>query len=238
MVYLCGMISQGSLKRLRQLRERKYRERYGLFVAEGAKVIGELRAVVAPVEEYYGADADRGSGMVTSPGALAVFPIDAFTAMESHSSLVLLLDGVRDPGNLGTILRVADWYGIDHIYCSMDCADVFNPKVVQSTMGALAHVRVDYVDLVSEIERIGDSMPVYGTSLAGEDVYASALSATGAIVLGNESAGITPAVAAHIRRWLTIPRYGVGRRCVESLNVALAAGILCSEFRRRSSEEE
>ena len=143
---------------------------------------------------------------------------------------------MQDPGNVGTIIRIADWFGIDTIYCSPDTADVYNPKVVQATMGSLAHVQVVYCDLPELLSQVG--CPVYGTLLDGEDIYAQPLSGHGIIVMGNEGNGISEAVRQHVTHRLLIPNYHRDGTTAESLNVAIATAITCAEFRRRSHNYE
>ncbi|MGM9707804.1 MAG: RNA methyltransferase [Prevotella sp.] len=146
--------------------------------------------------------------------------------------LLLALDGVQDPGNMGTIIRIADWFGIDTILCSPDTADAFNPKVVQATMGSIARVRLIYTDLVAFCRTLPADYPVYGTLLDGSDIYRQPLTAHGIIVMGNEGKGISPALRQLVNRRLLIPQFG-GAVGAESLNVAIATAITCSEFRRR-----
>ena len=146
------------------------------------------------------------------------------------SSLALALDGVQDPGNVGTIIRIADWFGITDIYCSPDTADVYNPKVVQATMGSLAHVHIIYCDLVALLRE--STVPVYGTLLDGQDIYTQDLSQEGIIVMGNEGNGISPEVRQLISHKLLIPNFNPNTETAESLNVAIATAITCSEFRR------
>ena len=148
------------------------------------------------------------------------------------SSLCLALDDVQDPGNLGTIIRLADWFGIEHLFCSVGTADVYNPKTVQATMGALARVKVHYCSLPQLIGGLTDT-PVYGTFLNGNIIYAEPLSAHGLIVMGNEGKGVSPEVERMINRKLYIPNYPQERETSESLNVAIATAVVCSEFRRR-----
>jgi len=136
---------------------------------------------------------------------------------------------VQDPGNLGTIVRLADWFGIRHVFCSTDSADIFNPKATQATMGALSHVCVHYIDLVNELRQT--EAPVYGTLLDGENIYEQELSEHGVIIMGNEGRGITPEAAALVSHRLLIPPYPANRPTVESLNVAIATAIVCSIFR-------
>ena len=148
------------------------------------------------------------------------------------SELSLALDGVQDPGNLGTIIRIADWFGITHIYCSQDTADVYNPKVVQATMGSIARVKVEYGDLLGLVESLPADIPVYGTLLDGDNIYQQKLENRGLIVMGNEGKGISPALAKKVNHKLLIPNFPEGRATADSLNVAIATAITCSEFRR------
>ncbi len=149
--------------------------------------------------------------------------------------LNLALDGVQDPGNLGTIIRIADWFGIEHIYCSQDTADVYNPKVVQATMGSIARVKVEYGDLLSLMSSLPSDVPVYGTLLDGDNIYQQELTNRGFIVMGNEGKGISPALAEKVNHRLLIPNFPEGRPTADSLNVAIATAITCAEFRRQTS---
>ena len=150
---------------------------------------------------------------------------------EVGSTLSLALDGVQDPGNVGTIIRIADWFGIDTIYCSPDTADVYSPKVVQATMGSLAHIKIIYSNLAELLSKA--NCPVYGTLLDGEDIYQQELSQEGIIVMGNEGNGISPEVRPLITHRLLIPNFHENSETAESLNVAIATAITCSEFKRR-----
>lgn len=147
--------------------------------------------------------------------------------------LTLVLDGVQDPGNLGTIIRIADWFGIEDIICSKDTVDVYNPKVVQATMGSIVRVRVSYMDLKQLFEAIPPTLPVYGTLLEGNNMYSEQLSHNGIIIMGNEGKGISPQIRQFITKGLRIPNYPEGRDTADSLNVAVATAIICAEFRRR-----
>ena len=149
----------------------------------------------------------------------------------AQRELTLALDGVQDPGNLGTIVRLADWFGIRHVFCSSDCADVFNPKATQATMGAIARVQLHYVDLIAELSDLSE-VPVYGTFLDGTNIYEQQLSHNGVIIMGNEGRGIKKETAALVSHRLLIPPYPADRTTVESLNVAIATAIICAEFRR------
>ena len=147
--------------------------------------------------------------------------------------LCLALDDVQNPGNLGTIVRLADWFGIEHIFCSRNSADIYNPKTIQATMGAIARVQVHYVDLPSILATIDDATPIYGTSLTGDSIYAKTLTPNGLIIMGNEGKGVSNAVNAFVNEQLYIPNYPQERHTSESLNVAIATAIICAEFRRR-----
>ena len=151
------------------------------------------------------------------------------------SELCLALDGVQDPGNVGTIIRIADWFGIQHIYCSPDTADAYSPKVVQATMGSIARVEVVYTDLNQLATRLPEGTPVYGTVLDGEDLYSTPLTPHGLLVMGNEGKGISARMASRLTHRLLIPPYPAGRATADSLNVAIATAICCAEFRRVQS---
>jgi TrmH family RNA methyltransferase len=165
---------------------------------------------------------------------LAVFeqPTYDMDMSAASRSLCLALDDVQDPGNMGTIIRLADWFGIEHIYCSQGTVDVYNPKTVQATMGALARVKLHYCHLPAFIGSLKD-VPVYGTFLDGENMYGKELSAHGLIVMGNEGNGISDEVAQLVNERLYIPNYPPQRETSESLNVAIATSVICAEFRRR-----
>ena len=151
----------------------------------------------------------------------------------ASNELALALDGVQDPGNLGTIIRIADWFGITKIYCSRETADAYNPKVVQATMGSIARVRLVYTDLVPMLRSAEGEVPVYGTLLDGEDLYDKPLTQGGIIVMGNEGNGISPEVRPLVTERLLIPSFPPNRPTAESLNVAIATAVVCAEFRRR-----
>ena len=155
--------------------------------------------------------------------------------MINSKALSLALDDVQDPGNLGTIIRIADWFGIETVVCSPDTADAYAPKVVQATMGSLARVKIVYQDLAELIDALPTDFPVYGTLLDGRDIYAETLTPHGLIVMGNEGNGISPEIARKITRRLLIPNYPADRPTADSLNVAIATAITCAEFRRRAS---
>ncbi len=245
------MISKNQIKYIRQLEQKKFRKRENCFVAEGPKVVGDLmkryqpKAIFATRAWLDGAgigsqateitdeELRRISFLQNPQQVLALFFIPS-TIFYQPSTLSLALDSVQDPGNLGTIIRIADWFGIDTIYCSEDTADAYNPKVVQATMGSLAHVHIIYCDLLQLFDALPPSYPVYGTLLDGDDIYQQPLSQEGIIVMGNEGNGISEAVRQRVTRRLLIPNFHQGESA-ESLNVAIATAITCSEFRRRGT---
>lgn len=245
------MISKNKIKEIRALERKKNRVAEGLFVAEGPKVVGDLiqrflpKLLVhtqqwnAPEGEWEDIvvseeELQRVSFLQHPQQVLAVFRIpddqhDDFPVDE----LSLALDGIQDPGNLGTIIRIADWFGIRHVYCSHETADVYNPKVVQAAMGSLARVKVSYVDLKELIASAPADYPVYGTLLEGNDIYKEQLSANGLIVMGNEGNGISPELRECVNRKLLIPCYQTDATHPDSLNVAVATAVTVAEFRRR-----
>ena len=250
------MLSKNDIKNIKSLEHKKFRDEKGLFIAEGHKLVGELLSkfkcvLLIATKEWLGShnsitaerietvtpDELKRASLLRSPqDVLAVFSIpESSTSLSSAAahSLVLALDDVQDPGNLGTITRVADWFGIKDIFCSKGTADIFNPKAVQATMGAIARVRIHYTDLVKEISTMATSIPVYGTFLDGETIYDSVLSGNGVIIMGNEGNGISAEVEKNVTRRLYIPNWPAGAATSESLNVAIATAIVCSEFRRR-----
>jgi len=188
---------------------------------------------IKEVDEVSKQELERASLLRTPQNVLAVFPIpkEKLQLSSLENQLVLALDGVQDPGNLGTILRIADWFGIHHVLCSEGTADVYNPKCVQSCMGALARVKVSYCNLPEVLKET--KMPVYGTFLDGKDIYNEELSQDGIIVMGNEGNGISEEVGKLVNRRLYVPNFPKGSSTTESLNVAVCTGIVCAEFRRR-----
>lgn len=182
-------------------------------------------------------DIERMSQLTTPTQVLAVYEIPQYTFDEAKLStnLVLALDRVQDPGNLGTIIRIADWFGIKDILCSSGTVDAYNPKVVQATMGAISRVKVSQMDLVELIKR-NTNVPVYGTFLDGQNIYETQLSATGIVIMGNEGQGISTELSQLVNRRLYIPPYPQNEMTSESLNVGMATAITISEFRRRISK--
>ena len=262
------MLSKNTIKLVRSLQYKKFRLRERLFVAEGAKTVAELmtafraervfiseeteadRTDTQPFRRRLSKETDctiithdelqRVSLLQHPQGVLALFrlPDDENGAPVDEDGLTLALDGVQDPGNMGTIIRTADWFGIRRVVCSRDSADAYAPKVVQATMGSLARVRVVYTDLVAFLAARRNGTPVYGTFLDGANIFEEHLSDNGIIIMGNEGNGISDAVARQVTHRLTIPRYSehAGKSFeatgAESLNVAIATAVVCSEFRR------
>lgn len=250
------MISKNRIKLIHSLEQKKFRKREGLFVAEGPKLVGELLPVLdleycaalpdwldqhqhqlsreAEVQVATEEEVQRASLLKNPQEVIALFRIPQYQnalAEEADTSLVLALDGVQDPGNLGTIIRLADWFGIEDVYCSMETADVYNPKAIQATMGAISRVRVHYIDLYHELCQV--KSPIYGTHLDGDNIYEQKLEQHGVIVMGNEGNGVSQEVSSRVTHRLYIPPYPADRSTVESLNVAIATAIVCAEFRRR-----
>lgn len=215
-----------------------------LIVATAEWLKGKHLAAQTEVIEVTEEELKKVSFLQHPQQVLAVFKQDSNNSQEeaeeknfgfsniNTSELNLALDGVQDPGNLGTIIRIADWFGITHIYCSQDTADVYNPKVVQATMGSIARVKVEYGNLLGLVESLPADVPVYGTLLDGDNIYQQQLENRGLIVMGNEGKGISPALAKKVNRRLLIPNFPEGRATADSLNVAIATAITCSEFRR------
>lgn len=253
------MWTKATQKLIRSLDTRKGRRKERLFVAEGPKLVGELLGHYACVhiiatDEWRAAggavpagvacdwvtadELQRVSLQVTPQQVLAIFRIPDDSAPQAATlgqQLTIALDNVQDPGNLGTIVRLADWFGVQDIWCSVGTADIWSPKAVQATMGGLARVRVHYVDLVPLLQSLPPEVPVYGTSLQGDSLWQASLQAHGVIVMGNEGNGVSAAVYALCRQRLLIPSYPPERTTTESLNVAMATGIVLAEFRRQQS---
>lgn len=232
-------ISNNEIKRIRSLQEKKFRESLGLFVVEGDKMVAEALASGMQVEEVYRREEigekamGRMSALSTPPPSLAVVKIPETKAPDLSKGLFIALDAVRDPGNFGTILRISDWFAAAGVFASPDCVDLYNPKVIQASMGAIFRKTVVYTPLpalCAGFRELGKS--VFGTFLTGEDIYRSALPGEGLIIMGNEARGISPETAACVDVRLTIPSFAEGP-AAESLNVAVAAAIVLSEFKRR-----
>lgn len=242
------MISKNQIKLISGLYQKKQRFANQLFFAEGVKVIQELLQSNFELEHLYTTQNDfekveftkrtsiteqelkKISALSTPNSCLAVFKIPDENPI-IDSGLILALDDIRDPGNLGTILRLCDWFGIQQIICSKETVDIYNPKVVQATMGSVARVSVNYVDLKAFIAKT--KLPVFGTFMNGENIYQSALPQNGIIIMGNEANGISADIEKMVTDRLTIPKFGELQK-TESLNVATATAIVLSEFKRNS----
>lgn len=255
MPYICNMLSKNRIKYIHSLEQKKVRKAEKVFLAEGPKLVGELLGQfncqlllatpewlnsnilpqnIREVTEVSDRELAQASLLKTPQQVLGVFEqaISSCVPTFDNKSLWLCLDDVQDPGNLGTIIRLADWFGIEHIFCSPGCADIYNPKTVQATMGALARVTIHYQPLVEVFSQLKD-VPIYGTFLEGENIYQQSLSGCGVIVMGNEGNGISREVEQWVNHRLYIPNYPPQRSTSESLNVAIATSIVCAEFRRQ-----
>jgi len=247
-------LSKNKIKYIQSLKDKKHRLAHNVFVAEGTKlvfdllatcrcqliatlpeIIAENRKIVADeIIETNESELKKATFLKTPPQIIGVFyqPIDDISTVNFDKKLTLVLDGIQDPGNMGTIVRLADWFGIENVICSLDMVDIYNPKTVQATMGAIARVKVHYTNLPDFLQQ-HSHLPIYGTFLEGKNIYTESLSGNGFIVMGSEGSGIRPDVAQSINRKLFIPSFPTERETSESLNVAVAAGIICGEFRRR-----
>lgn len=242
------MITKAQIQGIKALADKRGREEQGAFIAEGEKLVAELRASYLNVRAVYATkplwsdvevitekEMERISQLKSSNSTLAVVDIPRYelSAANPKRNLVLALDRVQNPGNLGTIIRLADWFGITDIVCSVDSADCFNPKVIQATMGAIIRVRVHYTALDKWLaEQKSQGVDIYGTFLDGENIYKSKKGSCGVIVMGNEGQGISEQCERSVTKRLYIPPYPADRAGSESLNVAIATAVTCSEFRR------
>lgn len=242
------MVSKNQIKLITGLDQKKFRQKNKLFIAEGVKVIQELLLSNFELEHLYVTepifeDVDRNlitfisegdlkkiSCLSTPNNCLALFRIPEDSTID-NSGLVVALDDIRDPGNFGTIIRLCDWFGIKQIICSEQTVDLYNPKVVQATMGSLTRVKIAYVNLPDYLKN--SKKTIFGTFMDGKNVYQESLSAEGIVVLGNEANGISKEVENHITHRLAIPRFGEIKK-TESLNVATAAAVFLSEFKRNA----
>ncbi len=240
------MISKNQIRLITSLLQKKYRKEQQLFLAEGVKVIQELLESNFQLEHLYStiplfpevqatkktiileSDFKKISALSTPNNCLALFTIPISKKIEEQG-LILALDGIRDPGNLGTIIRLCDWFGISDIICSMDTVDAYNPKVVQASMGSITRVNITYMDLEKYL--LDTKMPVFGAFMDGQNIYKTSLPSKGIIVVGNEANGISSDVENAIPFKISIPRFGE-LQLTESLNVAMATSIILSEFRR------
>ncbi len=251
------MLSKNRIKYIRSFAQKRVRDNENLFIAEGNKLVSDLlkssmqpRLICATtgfidqiqIKKRTGEwiecshEEIRKASLLKNPQeALALFEIPQcnLSVASLFDKLTLVLDCIQDPGNMGTIIRMADWFGIEHIICSKDTVDLYNPKVVQASMGAISRVKVHYTNLPSTLTEIQKSgIPVYGTTLDGENLYSCKPEIPAVIVMGNEGKGISGAVAEVLSHRLYIPNYPPGTSFSESLNVAIATAVVCAEFRR------
>ncbi|MDD5571013.1 MAG: RNA methyltransferase [Bacteroidales bacterium] len=254
-------LSQNKIKFINSLKQKKFRNEIGLFVAEGEKIVGELIESNAKINSLYAvgewlkANSKKTANCkaeineisenelakissLTSPNKiLAVIEKFNYTfnKKEIISELSLALEEIKDPGNLGTIIRVADWFGIDNIFCSENTVELYNPKVIQATMGSFLRVKVHYVDLKKAITDFKNELPVYAATTEEENIYKTGLTKNGLIIIGNESNGISKDLLNIATKKISIPNYNHknnSNKNAESLNASIAAAIICSEFRR------
>lgn len=254
------MLSQNQKKLIASMAQKKQRNRSQLFLAEGEKCVHDLLIAsfsphlivhtkdwkppfcISPsttIVEVTNTELTKASFLKTPQNVLALFhqPTVKISNSAMKNKLTIALDGIQDPGNLGTIIRLADWLGIENIVCSTDTVDWLNPKVVQATMGAMARVKVHYIELAQFLTNYRASIghQIYGSFLEGEDIYASKLCSNGIVVMGNEGNGIRDEIANLVTKKITIPSFAAHGTTSESLNVATATSIICAEFRRSAN---
>lgn len=249
-------LSKNRIKYIHSLDLKKKRKEENVFLAEGPKLVGDLlghfrcrfligthewiasqkHLAAEDITEVTEEELSRASLQKAPQQVLAVFdqPQTYIDPTVMQRSLCLALDDVQDPGNLGTIVRLADWFGIEDIFCSPNSADIYNPKAIQATMGGIARVKVHYTPLPELLQPLKD-VPVFGTFLDGENIYGQPLSDHGLIIMGNEGKGISREVEQLVNRKLYIPNYPANRATSESLNVAIATAVVCAEFRRQAA---
>lgn len=243
------MVTKNQIKLITSLQQKKFRQTHKLFIAEGIKVISELLQSNFVLEHLFvtetiykeideskrtlisNTEIKKISCLATPNNCLALFRIPD-SKKENSNGIVLALDDIRDPGNLGTIIRLCDWFGISQIICSEQTVDVYNPKVVQATMGSISRVNLVYTDLEKYLKK--SELPVYGTFMDGENVYAESLPKQAVLLLGNEANGISEKIENLVTKRISIPRFGTLQK-TESLNVATATAIFLSEFKRNSN---
>ncbi len=256
------MLSKNKIKFINSIKKKKYRDIHQYFFVEGEKLVDELLhsdvqiISVLAVKDWIEKKQSKLSNLtdieiievteeelkkisaLTTPNKILVIakqPSHSFEINEIKEKLNIFLDNIKDPGNLGTIIRIADWYGIKNIFCSSESVDVFNPKVVQSTMGAIFRTEIHYVDSSNFLKKLQqlNNFNIYGTFLKGDNIYKTELSKNGIIIMGSESHGISDKIKPFINKQLFIPNYPLDAKTSESLNISIATAIACSEFRRR-----
>ena len=250
------MLSKNKIKFFNSLKLKKFRIKNNLFLAEGEKLVFELlqseikpKIILTTLNDYITetkynnieiiqvnfSEIKKISQLKTPPEFIGIFemPYNKFSLSEIENSLNLFCDDIQNPGNLGTIIRTADWFGIENIICSENTVDAYNPKTIQATMGAIASVKVHYVNKEDFFSNIDKKMPVYGTFLEGENIYNTELTANGLIVIGNEGQGISEEIVPFVTKKLFIPSYNTKQKSAESLNASIAAAVVCAEFKRK-----
>jgi len=252
------MITKNQIKHINSLKSNKFRKTHNEFIVEGIKLVDEILNSNFEISSLYATanwieenesnlpvnieiteinekELKSISGLTTPNEVLAIvkIPENDINTNTIYQDLILVLDKIRDPGNLGTMIRTADWFGIKNIICSNDTVDLYNPKVIQSTMGSVARVKVHYTDLEKFLKEIPEDFPVYGTFLEGENFYKSKFPSKAIIVIGNESNGISDKIAQLITNRIFIPPFSSNQKqTAESLNASIATALVCSEFRR------
>ena len=249
------MLSKGLIKLINSLNYKKYREKHQLFIAEGEKLVFDLIKMGAPLKYVFSekqivkmnpgtefiqckeGELGKISFLKNSPGIIALVKYEEQKVIpgEILQKFSIALDGIQDPGNMGTIIRLANWFGIEHIICSNDCVDIYNPKVVQASMGALLGVKITYTHLPEFVKALlsHPGFGIYGAYMQGESIYQAKLGETGLLVMGSEGKGISTGLERLVNRKISIPSFHKGDSSAESLNVAIATGIIVSEFARQ-----
>lgn len=260
------MLSKNKIKFINSIKKKKFRDIHQCFFAEGEKLVDELlhsnvqitdiyattdwmssnlhKIKLRPEMEVYEISEDELHKISALSTPNKVFAIakqqkHKYNLQEIYHELSLFLENINDPGNLGTIIRIADWFGIKNIFCTNESVDIYNPKVVQASMGAIYRTKVHYVDtreFITELNKL-ENFNIYGTFLEGNNIYNESLSSNGIIIMGSESHGISNELSQWVNHKLFIPNYPLGSRTSESLNISVATAIVCSEFRRRIKQD-
>ena len=238
------MVGKSQIKFIKSLQQKKIRNQHKLFIVEGKKTIQELVNSKIEVYKLYSTDLDfisnndlaelittvdlkKVSTLSTPNGYLGIFKMPIIESVDLND-WVVALDTIQDPGNLGTIIRLCDWFGVKNIICTKDTVDCFNPKVLQATMGSIARVNISYLDLIDFLKK--SDTQIYGTFMDGASIYSAKLPKKGIIIMGNEANGISEEISQTIKNKISIPQFG--EKTTESLNVATATAILLNEIRR------
>ncbi|MBL4752581.1 MAG: RNA methyltransferase [Flavobacteriales bacterium] len=240
------MITKNEIKLFRALRNKKHRDQEGLFVVEGLKVLLEIKAsglevikifttipidslIADPQVDISLKELKQVSSFVSPHEMIALVRKPEKREKLEQKGLIIGLDNIQDPGNLGTILRSADWFGVEGIMCSHDTVDLYNPKVIQASMGGIARQRVDFVDLLPRLKELKSTHRIFGASLTGSNVYELQWPENSVLLIGNEASGLGDKFDAVVDEYITIPNFG----SLDSLNAAIACSILCSEYKRQ-----